>query len=193
MFLRTLALASTLTFLLAPLSAQAERVLLDTSKGMIELELDADRAPVTVANFIAYVESGFYDGLTFHRVIPGFMIQGGGLDANMQPRKTRDPVVNESDNGLSNTRGSLAMARTADPDSATSQFFINTADNLRLDGLPGRPGYTVFGHVIAGMEVVDRISAVETTTRYSYRDVPANPVVIHRAEVMPEPAAATEE
>ena len=126
MFLRTLALASTLTFLLAPLSAQAERVLLDTSKGMIELELDADRAPVTVANFIAYVESGFYDGLTFHRVIPGFMIQGGGLDANMQPRKTRDPIVNESDNGLSNTRGSLAMARTADPDSATSQFFINT-------------------------------------------------------------------
>lgn len=112
MFLRSLALASTLSLLLTPLSAQAERVLLDTSKGMIELELDEERAPVTVANFIAYVESGFYDGLTFHRVIPGFMIQGGGLDANMQPRKTRDPIVNESTNGLSNTRGSLAMART---------------------------------------------------------------------------------
>jgi len=170
--------------LLLPLTASAESVRLTTTQGTIELELLAEQAPKSVENFIAYVESGYYDGLIFHRVIPGFMIQGGGMDADFKPRQTRTPVVNESDNGLSNLRGTVAMARTRDPDSATSQFFINSVDNFNLDGRAGQPGYTVFGRVTAGMEVVDRISAVETTNRPPFRDVPVTPVVIERAEMI---------
>lgn len=184
MRLRPFIATVSLLALLNPLPALAERVLLETSLGPIELALDADKAPKTVANFIAYVTAGYYDGLIFHRVIPGFMIQGGGMDPELQPRDTRPPVENESTNGLHNLRGTLAMARTQDPDSATSQFFINTADNRRLDGLPGRPGYTVFGKVVAGMETVDRISQVETGSRYPFRDVPITPVVIETARLL---------
>ncbi|MBV1790007.1 peptidyl-prolyl cis-trans isomerase [Marinobacterium sp. D7] len=174
---------ATLTLLL-PLTASAESIRLTTTQGTIELELFSEQAPKSVENFIAYVESGYYDGMIFHRVIPGFMIQGGGMDQEFKPRKTRPPVENESDNGLKNLRGSLAMARTRHPDSATSQFFINSVDNFTLDARPGQPGYTVFGRVTSGMDVVDRISAVETTSRPPFRDVPVTPIVIERAEVI---------
>jgi peptidyl-prolyl cis-trans isomerase A (cyclophilin A) len=190
MTLRPLATATALLALFVHLQAQAERVQLNTSLGAIELELDAEKAPATVANFIGYVKNGHYDGLIFHRVIPGFMIQGGGMDAEMAPRATGAPVRNESANGLSNLRGTIAMARTRDPDSATSQFFINTVDNQRLDGMPGRPGYTVFGKVAKGMEVVDRISQVATTSRPPFRDVPVTPVVIESATLLAAPAVA---
>lgn len=190
MTLRPLATATALLALFVHLPAQAERVQLNTSLGAIELELDAEKAPATVANFIGYVKNGHYDGLIFHRVIPGFMIQGGGMDAEMTPRATGAPVRNESANGLSNLRGTIAMARTRDPDSATSQFFINTVDNQRLDGMPGRPGYTVFGKVAKGMEVVDRISQVATTSRPPFRDVPVTPVVIESATLLAAPAVA---
>jgi peptidyl-prolyl cis-trans isomerase A (cyclophilin A) len=190
MTLRPLATATALLALFVHLQAQAERVQLNTSLGAIELELDAEKAPATVANFIGYVKNGHYDGLIFHRVIPGFMIQGGGMDTEMAPRATAAPVRNESANGLSNLRGTIAMARTRDPDSATSQFFINTVDNQRLDGMPGRPGYTVFGKVAKGMEVVDRISQVATTSRPPFRDVPVTPVVIESATLLAAPAVA---
>lgn len=173
-----------LPLILAPLAQADERVQIETSMGDIEVELYAEQAPKTVANFIEYAKSGFYDGLIFHRVIPGFMIQGGGMDASMQPRTNRPPVENESDNGLSNQRGTLAMARTRDPDSANSQFFINTVDNRRLDGMPGKPGYTVFGRVVSGMDVVDGISKLETTTRAPFRDVPVTPVVMEKVTVL---------
>lgn len=192
MLLRSFTALLSMIALLSPLPALAERVMLNTSLGSIELELDAAKAPQTVANFIAYVESGYYDGLIFHRVIPGFMIQGGGMDSDLTPKDTRPPVPNESSNGLHNLRGTVAMARTQEPDSATSQFFINTVDNLRLDGQPGRPGYTVFARVVSGMEVVDRISQVETTNRYPFRDVPVTPVVIEQATLI-QPAASPDQ
>lgn len=157
------------------------RVVLDTSLGRIELELAAEQAPLTVANFLAYVDQGHYDGTQFHRVIPGFMIQGGGFDDQLQPRATVAPIRNESDNGLSNLRGTIAMARTRDPDSATTQFFINTVDNRHLDGLPGRPGYAVFGRVVDGMAVVDAISRVPTRRQGPFRDLPTTPVLILKA------------
>ncbi|KEA64005.1 Peptidyl-prolyl cis-trans isomerase PpiB [Marinobacterium lacunae] len=170
---------------LASVSANAETVRLTTSMGTIELELLSAEAPKSTENFLGYVQSGYYDGMIFHRVIPGFMIQGGGMDENFKPRSTRPPVANESDNGLSNMRGTVAMARTRNPNSATSQFFINTVNNVNLDGRPGQPGYTVFGRVTSGMDVVDRISAVETTSKPPFRDVPVTPIVIERAEVIP--------
>lgn len=160
------------------------QVVLETSQGNIQLALDSDKAPTTVANFLSYVEKGHYNGVIFHRVIPGFMIQGGGFTPEMQQLDTDAPIKHESDNGLSNLRGTIAMARTRDPNSATAQFFINTVDNRRLDGMPGRPGYTVFGKVTSGMEVVDAISKVPTGSKGRYRDVPVTPVVINKVSIL---------
>lgn len=161
------------------------RVAFETTQGRFVVELDAARAPRTVENFLGYVESGFFDGTIFHRVIPGFMVQGGGFTADMNRKPTRAPVENEAANGLSNQRGTVAMARTSDPDSATAQFFINTVDNSRnLDPAPGNAGYTVFGKVIEGMEVVDSISSVRTGRKKMMPDVPVEPVVIEKASVV---------
>jgi len=163
------------------------RVRLETNLGAIVLELDAQKAPKTVENFLAYVRDGFYDGTTFHRVIKGFMIQGGGLTADMQKKPVKAPVKNEADNGLKNKRGTIAMARTGDPNSATAQFFINTVDNAPLDhkekSLPGW-GYCVFGKVVEGMDVVDAIEGVKTGSKTGRRNVPTTPVVIKQATVM---------
>ena len=153
-----------------------------TNQGDIELTLDPVNAPITVANFLNYVDQGFYDGLIFHRVIPNFMIQAGGFDVNLQRKETAAPIANESTNGLSNTRGTIAMARTNDPDSATSQFFINVANNGNLDGHPLRPGYAVFGEVSAGHDVVFAISRMQTRSRGGHQNVPTTPVIIERAE-----------
>ena len=160
-------------------------VVIETSLGDITVELDRARAPVTVENFLAYARAGFYDGTIFHRVIKGFMIQGGGLTPDMQRKPTKPPIENEAGNGLSNTRGTIAMARTADPHSATSQFFINTADNVRLDrGRESTGGYAVFGRVTAGMDVVDKIESVPTTDRAGHQNVPVEPVVIKRVRIV---------
>ncbi len=164
-------------------------VQLQTSKGTIVLELYPEKAPVTVANFLQYVKDGFYDGTIFHRVINGFMIQGGGLDAQMQQKPTRAPIKNEADNGLLNEAYTIAMARTAVPDSATSQFFINVADNKNLNHTAKTPagwGYAVFGRVVQGQEVVDAIKAVATTTKGFHADVPVEPVTILKATVVEE-------
>ena len=158
-------------------------VKLQTSMGDITIELNAEAAPVTVENFLKYVEEGFFDGLIFHRVINKFMVQGGGFDANMTKKQTRPPIVNEASNGLKNLLGTIAMARTNDPDSATSQFFINHKDNSFLDYVEGRnPGYTVFGKVTEGMDVVNKIAAVKTTVQKGMADVPAEPVIIKSAK-----------
>ncbi|MBY4675445.1 peptidylprolyl isomerase [Marinobacterium arenosum] len=168
---------------LSPLAlAENSQVLLRTSAGEITLELYPGSAPKTVENFLQYVDDGFYDGTIFHRVINNFMIQGGGFLPDMDKKPARAPVVNESIGGLSNARGTIAMARTNNPHSATSQFFINTVDNLRLDGVDRRPGYTVFGKVVSGMDVVDKIGKVATGNHGPYRDVPLQPVVIEKAE-----------
>jgi cyclophilin family peptidyl-prolyl cis-trans isomerase len=156
-------------------------VTLETSKGVIKLELDADRAPMTVANFVQYVEDGFYDSTVFHRVIPGFMIQGGGYAPDGSGEPTREPIELESANGLKNRRGAIAMARTMVADSATSQFFINLVDNDFLDHAPGNEGYAVFGRVVDGMDVVDAIAVVETGTRGYFEDWPVEDIVIIRA------------
>ena len=162
-------------------------VKLQTTMGDILIELDEKAAPVTVRNFLDYVEDGFFDGKIFHRVIPNFMIQGGGFTADMTQDKTRDPIANEAANGLKNERGSIAMARTSNPDSATAQFFINHKDNDFLDYADSaNPGYAVFGKTVEGMDVVDAIAAVETTTRNGMDDVPVEPVVITSATVVTE-------
>jgi len=162
-------------------AARAEPVLvvMKTSKGDVTLELDADKAPDTVRNFLRYVDEGFYDGTVFHRVIKNFMIQGGGFTPDMKQKKTHEPVKNEAKNGLKNLRGTLAMARTSDPHSATAQFFINHKDNDFLD-YPGQDGwgYTVFGKVTGGMEVVDAIATVPTGSSGGFRDVPTETVTI---------------
>ncbi|VEB04152.1 peptidyl-prolyl cis-trans isomerase ppiA [Klebsiella pneumoniae] len=142
-------------------------VLLTTSAGNIELELNSQKAPISVDNFLKYVNSGFYNNTTFHRVIPGFMVQGGGFNEQMQQKQPNPPIKNEADNGLRNTRGTIAMARTADQDSATSQFFINVADNAFLDHGQRDFGYAVFGKVVKGMDVADKISQVQTHKRWS--------------------------
>ena len=160
-------------------------IVLHTNMGDITLELDTEKAPKTAANFQNYVEKGFYDGVIFHRVINNFMIQGGGFTADMDRKKTASPVQNESIGGLSNSRGTISMARTSNPHSATSQFFINTNDNLNLDGRSRRPGYTVFGKVVKGMDVVDQISKVATGSVGPYRNVPSNPIVIEAATRLP--------
>ncbi|WP_428820814.1 peptidylprolyl isomerase [Microbulbifer sp. MCCC 1A16149] len=157
------------------------RVELETDLGTIELVLYADKAPETVKNFLNYVDSGFYNGTIFHRVIPGFMAQGGGFTFDFQEKDTNDPVVNESDNGLSNERGTIAMARTSEPNSATSQFFINLADNSRLDGSADKPGYTVFGKVLLGMSVVQQIAAEPRGQHKAFRDAPNTAVRILKA------------
>jgi peptidyl-prolyl cis-trans isomerase A (cyclophilin A) len=169
----------------APATAQTVTVLLKTSQGPITLELYPAKAPKTVANFVAYVQSGQYAGTIFHRVIPGFMIQGGGFTPAMSEKSTRDPIPLEAQNGLSNTVGALAMARTSNPNSATAQFFINTADNKGLDyPRPDGNGYAVFGRVSAGMDVVKKIEAVPTGNRGPMSDVPLTPVVIESATIV---------
>ncbi|MFZ0052979.1 MAG: peptidylprolyl isomerase, partial [Desulfobaccales bacterium] len=163
---------------------------LETSLGEITLELYPDKAPATVANFLQYVREGFYDGTIFHRVINGFMIQGGGLDANLNQKPTRAPIQNEADNGLTNQPYTVAMARTSDPHSATSQFFINVADNKSLNHTAKTPqgwGYAVFGRVVQGREVVDQIKAVPTGNRDGHQNVPLTPVVIVKAMVVEKP------
>ena len=160
------------------------KVALTTSKGVIVLELDATKAPVSVENFLAYVNEGFYSGTVFHRVIPGFMIQGGGMDQAMAPKKGRAPIKNEANNGLKNVKYSIAMARTADINSATSQFFINTADNDFLNNGARDFGYAVFGKVIEGQKVVDAIEKVATGNSGMHQNVPVEAVVIRKAEVL---------
>jgi peptidyl-prolyl cis-trans isomerase B (cyclophilin B) len=166
---------------------QNPRVLLETSMGNITIELFKEKAPISVRNFLGYVGEGFYDGLIFHRVINGFMIQGGGMDSDMQPKKTKFAIKNEAANGLKNTRGTLAMARTSIVDSATSQFFINLADNAFLDYKGKRPeefGYAVFGQGLEGMDVVDAIKGVKTGNKAGHADVPQEPVIITKATVL---------
>ncbi len=158
-------------------------VLMQTSRGDVTLELDAINAPITVKNFLAYVADGFYEGTIFHRVINNFMIQGGGMTADMKEKKNRATIKNEADNGLNNVRGSIAMARTQVVDSATSQFFINVVDNGFLDHKAKTPsgyGYAVFGKVIKGMEVVDEIRGVKTGNKGYHQDVPIDPVTIEK-------------
>lgn len=162
-------------------------VKLTTNFGDITIELNAEKAPITVANFLSYVEKGFYDGVIFHRVINDFMIQGGGFDANMKQKATDATIKNEADNGLSNDKYTLAMARTMVPDSASAQFFINVKDNDFLNfSAPTTQGwgYCVFGKVVEGMDIVDKIKAVPTTNRAGHQDVPVEPVIIEKAVVV---------
>lgn len=158
-------------------------VVLETTMGDIRIALDEQKAPISVKNFLAYVRGGHYDGTIFHRVIPRFMIQAGGMDSAMKEKVTRPPIKNEARNKLRNDRGTVAMARTAQPDSATAQFFINLRNNAALDYGIGGPGYAVFATVIDGMDVVDRIAAVKTTTKGPHQDVPVTPILITRARV----------
>jgi peptidyl-prolyl cis-trans isomerase B (cyclophilin B) len=159
--------------------AAQPKVVLETNHGAITIALDAEKAPVSVANFLQYVDNGFYNGTIFHRIIPTFMIQGGGFEPGMRQKKGRAPIQNEAKNGLKNKRGAIAMARTNEPHSATSQFFINVSDNGFLD-YPGQDGwgYAVFGEVVDGMDVVEKIKNVETTQHGMYDDVPKQDVVM---------------
>ena len=167
--------------------SQSNVVKLETSMGNIVIELEKQAAPVSVKNFLGYVEAGFYDGAIFHRIIPGFMILGGGFTQQMVKKETRDPIINEAKNGLSNEKGTIAMARTNDPDSATAQFFINHRNNDFLNYVDeSKAGYAVFGKVTEGMDIVDAIASVETTTRKGMDDVPVEPVIIISAKVVPE-------
>lgn len=180
--LSAVALLSLPVSLPALADAEHPHVRLETSQGAIELELDAEAAPNTVENFLSYVDEGFYAGTTFHRVMQDFMIQGGGMDADLEAKETHNPIALEK-SGLDNTRGTIAMARTANPDSATSQFFINLVDN---DALNYRdlynPGYTVFGHVVSGMDIVDKIASVPTDRQGPHANVPKDPITITGAE-----------
>ncbi len=168
-------------------TSKMPQVKLETSLGDIVIELNEDKAPVTVANFLSYVNDGFYNGTIFHRVIKNFMIQGGGFTQDFQQKTTKSAIKNEADNGLSNKRGAVSMARTNDPHSATAQFFINTVDNGFLDfkgKAPSGWGYAVFGEVIEGMDVVDAIREVDTTMRGPHQDVPAEDIIIIKATVI---------
>lgn len=172
-----------------PKPAEAEvktvQVLLTTSKGEILLELNKEKAPISVENFLSYTQEKYYDETIFHRVIPGFMVQGGGMTKDMTKKKTKKPIKNEGSNGLSNARGTIAMARTGDPDSATSQFFINVADNTNLDyKSPQSPGYAVFGKVIKGMDVADAIVSVKTTRKKGMGNVPVEPIIIKSVKLV---------
>ncbi|CUR47166.1 Peptidyl-prolyl cis-trans isomerase ppiB [Alloalcanivorax xenomutans] len=185
-------LISSLTWAANPL------VRLQTSMGNITIELFPEQAPETVENILRYVDEGFYDGTVFHRVVPGFVIQGGGFDRDLQQKKTHAPIKNEADNGLKNERGTLSMARTSNPDSGTSQFFVNLKDNAMLDHTAPTPrgwGYAVFGKVVDGMDTVDRIAKVRTGVgrlngAHSVRDVPSTPVIIERAVRLDEDGQA---
>ena len=184
----SLALIAALLAAVAPAAKPHPHVTLDTSKGKIVVELYPDKAPKSVDNFLQYVKSGYYNGTIFHRVIAGFMIQGGGGDVSGKEKPTRAPVQNESDNGLSNARGTIAMARTSDPHSATAQFYINVVDNKSLDYKGGGArgwGYTVFGKVIQGMDVADAIAAVKTGPGPAGDNQPIEAVVINKATVNP--------
>lgn len=181
--LKKIALAAcALLFTANLMAADKPHVLITTTAGEIELELDDAKAPITVKNFLDYVDAGFYDGTVFHRVIPGFMIQGGGMDAAMDEKSTRPAIKNEADNGLHNVRGTIAMARTQATDSATSQFFINHRDNPALDHGARGFGYAVFGKVVRGLDVVDQIANVPTGNRGMHQNVPLKPVVIVSAK-----------
>lgn len=161
--------------------------IIHTSMGDITVELDEDRAPATVANFRRYAEDGFYNDTIFHRVIPGFVIQGGGMEPGMVEKDTREPIENEADNGLKNLRGTLSMARTSDPHSASSQFFINLVDNGYLNHTSKTNagwGYAVFGKVVAGLDVIDKIAAVKTGRSGMHRDVPVEDIIIEKTEIL---------
>ena len=178
-----------ISFFMITTNSQAETTMvkMDTNHGTIMLELDAENAPNTVANFLTYANEGFYDGTIFHRVISNFMIQGGGFTDDMNQKTTNDPIKNEANNGLSNITGSIAMARTGDPHSATAQFFINVKDNDFLNFSSETPqgwGYAVFGKVTEGMDVVNKIKDVPTTTKGPYQDVPAETVIIEKVTVV---------
>jgi cyclophilin family peptidyl-prolyl cis-trans isomerase len=188
---KTLAAAAALATLTLASTARAEgknpMVLMSTSLGDVKIELDAEKAPVSVQNFLAYVNDKFYDGTVFHRVIPNFMIQGGGFDAAMQQKPTKAPIKNEAGNGLKNLTGTLAMARTNVVDSATAQFFINVKDNAFLDHKNETPagfGYAVFGKVVDGMDVVRKIEQVQTANKGGHENVPVEPVVIKSMTVI---------
>ena len=187
--LRILRLVVCLTLALSASTAvaankEAPMVVMHTNLGDITIEVFEDEAPKTAANFLQYVQDGFYDGTIFHRVIPGFVIQGGGFDESYQQKETRDPITNEADNGVKNDRGTLSMARTSDPNSATSQFFVNLSDNAPLNPSRGNAGYAVFGKVTDGMDVVDQIADVQTGRAGPFRqDAPQEQVVIESAEV----------
>lgn len=169
--------------LTSSMAAYAQKVKLATSLGDIVVEVDAAKAPKSAANFLQYVKDGHYNGTVFHRVIPDFMIQGGGMTPDLKEKPTRAPIPLEARNGLDNTRGTVAMARTMDPNSATSQFFINVKDNAFLNAAQSRDGngYAVFGKVVSGMDVVDKIRAVQTGSKGPYQDVPVQPVIIKQA------------
>ncbi len=181
-------LFSTLSFATEkPMSDTQTKVKMTTSLGTIVIELDNAKAPVSAANFADYVKSGFYNGTIFHRVIPGFMAQGGGFDSSFQQKDTKAPIKNEADNGLKNDRGTLAMARTNDPNSATAQFFINYKDNGFLNHTSPTPsgwGYAVFGKVVEGMDVVDEMAKQPTGNRGMHQDVPKTDIVIEKAEIV---------
>jgi len=163
-------------------NAAPPQVVMQTSMGTLVITLFPEKAPVTVANFLAYVDDGFYDNSIFHRVIPGFVIQGGGFEASMRQKQTNAPIINESGNGLANRRGTLSMARTPNPDSATTQFFINLENNASLNASFNKPGYAVFAEVTEGLPIVDMISRVRTGTVQQHRDVPLDPVLILSAQ-----------
>lgn len=182
LFRSSLSLATLLALLAGPVFADNATVRLTTTAGPIEIVLYADQAPKTVANFLQLVDEGFYNGLIFHRVVAGFVIQAGGYDANMVYRESPRTVVNESKVGLANRKGTLAMARLEDPDSADTQFFINVEDNPNLNAKPGIPGYTVFGEVVSGMDVVVQIELTPVATRDGMQGVPVTPIVIEKAE-----------
>ena len=161
---------------------KSPRVVFNTSLGAFTIELFPTAAPISSENFLKYADDAHFDGTIFHRVIPGFVIQGGGLNGDMQQKKTRAPIKNEAKNGLQNLRGTLSMARTNDVESATSQFFVNLVDNAFLDNKPGNFGYAVFGRVVEGMDVIDKIAAVETGRRKGHDDVPADDVIVQSAK-----------
>jgi peptidylprolyl isomerase/peptidyl-prolyl cis-trans isomerase A (cyclophilin A)/peptidyl-prolyl cis-trans isomerase B (cyclophilin B) len=182
-------LLASLALCALPLLAHAAPVVeMTTNKGVIEITLDSAKAPKTVANFVSYAKAGFYNGTVFHRIIDGFMIQGGGFDGKLEQKKTNAPIPNEAANGLKNTIGTIAMARTADPNSATAQFFINVANNEFLDYKNPSPqgiGYAVFGKVSKGMDVVNRIAKTHTGSMKGMDDVPFEPIVIQKVVVKP--------
>lgn len=177
-------LLSIFAVIMACSPAMAAEVEMKTNLGTMRILVDEEKAPVSAQNFLQYVKDGFYDGLIFHRVIPGFVIQGGGFEPGMNRRETRAPIVNEADNGLKNLQYTLSMARTPDPNSATSQFFINLRDNASLDASAGNPGYAVFGKVTKGLKVVGKIARAKTGNVLAFKDVPVEDIIIEKAVIV---------